>query len=52
MYKTFLNLRFAIGLFSQCALRRRPVVFVCIRSVFGPLVARYGFACGEVFNIY
>lgn len=52
MYKTFLNLRFAIGLFSQCALRRRPVVFVCIRSIFGPLVARYGFACGEIFNIY
>ena len=52
LYKTFLNLRFAVSLFSNCALKQRPVVFVCIRSVFGPLVARYGFVCGEVFNIY
>lgn len=52
LYKTFLSLRFAVNLFSSAASRRRPVVFVCIRSVFGPLVARYGFVCGEVFNIY
>jgi len=52
LYKTFLNLRFAVSLFNKCAIKRRPVIFVCIRSVFGPLVARYGFACGEVFNIY
>jgi len=52
LYKTFLNLRFAVSLFNSCALKRRPVVFVCIKSIFGPLVARYGFVCGEVFNIY
>lgn len=52
LYKTFLSLRFAVNLFTACASRQRPVVFVCIRSVFGPLVARYGFVCGEVFNIY
>lgn len=52
LYKTFLNLRFAVSLFNSCALKRRPVVFVCIRSVFGPLVARYGFVSGEIFNIY
>lgn len=52
LYKTFLNLRFSVSLFNKCAMKRRPVIFVCIRSIFGPLVARYGFICGEVFNIY
>lgn len=52
LYRTFLNLRFSVSLFTACAKRKRPVIFVCIRSVFGPMVARYGFVCGEVFNIY
>lgn len=52
LYKTFLNLRFAVSLFNKSALKRRPVIFVCLRSVFGPLVARYGFVSGEIFNIY
>jgi len=52
LYKTYLNLRHAINLFVNVARKRKPLVYVCVRSVFGPLVARYAFICGESFNIY
>ncbi len=52
LYKTYLSFRYAINLFSLVSNKQRPLVFVCIRSAFGPLVARYAFTCGESFNIY
>lgn len=52
LYKTVLGLRIAIATFYKCAKFNRPLWFVCVRSKFGPLVARYAYVTGELFNIY
>jgi len=52
LYKTFLTLRAAISTFHRHAKISRPLWFVCLRSRLGPLVARYAYISGELFNTY
>jgi len=52
LYKTFLNFRFALSIFTSYASKHRPVWYVCIRSPFSPLVSRYAYTVGELFSTY
>lgn len=52
LQKTVLGLRSAVAVFYRYAKFNRPLWFVCIRSRFGPMVARYAYVTGELFNIY
>jgi len=52
LHKTVLGLRSAVTVFYKYAKFNRPLWFVCIRSKFGPLVARYAYVTGELFNVY
>ena len=52
LYKTFVGLRTAIAVFYRYAKFNRPLWFICTRSKSGPLVARYAYVTGELFNIY
>lgn len=52
LIKTFFLFKIGLRTFIRAGLRRRPVWFVTLSRFFGPLVARYGYISGEVFNIY
>ena len=52
LLKTIYFFRIGIRAFVVAARRRRPVWFVSFNGNFGPLIARYGYTCGELFNIY
>jgi len=52
LYKTFLNFRFALSVFTKYAAFNRPVWFVCVRSEFSAMVSRYAYMSGECFSTY
>lgn len=52
LYKTFLNFRFALSIFTRYASFHRPVWYICIRSPFSSLVSRYAYTVGELFSTY
>lgn len=52
LQKTVLGLRSAVAVFYRYAKFHRPLWFVCVQSKFGPLVARYAYVTGELFNVY